>query len=424
MRLGNGVIQNRLLPMKKTILAVAVLLVLIVGGFAGFQFALNGSIRTGLPLTSSSTSSPTSSGGSTMTTTSAITTSAITTSAITTSAITTSAITTSSASITTSSASITTSSASITTSSASITTSATSSTSAYGSQTSSDQLIAAGLIKHVIIIVMENEGYGSVIGSSSAPYENQLASQYALAGNYFAVSHPSLPNYLALVAGDTFGVTSDCHPAQCPLPNTTITTLLDAKGLSWREYAESMTANCSQSDSQDGLYVARHVPFVYFGSITGNSGSGETSDYCNSHIVPFTQFSKDLASSSLPSYSFITPNICDDAHSCPLSTGDKWLSSVVPGIISSSSFSSTALFIVYDEGSNDAGFGSNSGGQVVCILVSPFARPGYVSEVQYSHYSLLATVEAIFGTGNLGRNDATASAMSDMFSSSSPSTGN
>ena len=79
-------------------------------------------------------------------------------------------------------------------------------------------------------------------------------------------------------------------------------------------------------------------------------------------------------------------------------------------------FSSTALFIVYDEGSNNAGFGTNAGGQVVCMLVSPFARPGYVSQVQYSHYSLLATVEAIFNTGNLGRNDATASAMSDMFS--------
>jgi phosphatidylinositol-3-phosphatase len=404
----NGVIHNRLLAMKKTILAVAVLLVLIVGGFAGFQFGLNGFVHNGSSPALSITSSPTSSEGSTMITTSAITTSAITTSAITTSAITTSA---------------STNPASITTSSASITTSVTSSTSAHTSQTSSDQLIAAGQIKHVIVIVMENEGYGSVIGSSSAPYENQLASQYALAGNYFAVSHPSLPNYLALVAGDTFGVTSDCHPAQCPLPDTTIATLLDANGLSWKEYAESMMSNCSQSDSQNGLYVARHVPFVYFGSITGNSGSGETSDYCNSHVVPFTQFSEDLASSSLPSYSFITPNICDDAHSCPLSAGDKWLSAVVPGIISSSSFSSTALFIVYDEGSNDAGFGSNSGGQVVCILVSPFARPGYVSEVQYSHYSLLATVEAILGTGSLGRNDATASVMSDMFSSSSSSTG-
>jgi len=284
-------------------------------------------------------------------------------------------------------------------------------------QSTSTLQIAGGAIRHVIIIVMENEGYGSVIGSPSAPYQNQLASQYALAANYFAVSHPSLPNYLALVAGDTLGVTSDCLPAQCALPNTTITSLLDGKGLTWKEYAESMPASCSQNDSQDGLYVAKHDPFVYIDGITGNSGSGATSAYCGSHVVPFTQFSKDLTSSNLPSYSFITPNLCDDAHSCALSTGDQWLSTIVPGIINSSSFATTALFIVYDEGSNNAGFGPNSGGQVVCMLVSPFARTGYVSQVPYSHYSLLATVEAIFNTGNLGRNDATAAVMSDLFSS-------
>jgi phosphatidylinositol-3-phosphatase len=352
--------------MKKTTLTFVVLLVLVIGGFAALQAGSNGFVHSESSSTSTastSTASTTDGGGSTTSTTSTGI-----------------------------------------------------STSSGGSTSSSDQQIAAGQIKHVIIIVMENEGYGSVIGSPSAPYENQLASRYALAGNYFAASHPSLPNYLALVAGDTLGVASDCPPAQCPLSDTTITTLLDARGLSWKEYAESMASNCSQSDSQDGLYATRHVPFVYFQSITGNSGSGATSAYCDAHVVPFTQFSKDLASSDLPSYSFITPNLCDDAHSCSLSTGDQWLSTVVPGIIGSSSFSSTALFIVYDEGSNNAGFGPNSGGQVACILVSPFARPGYVSQVQYSHYSLLATVETIFGTGSLGRNDATANVMSDMFS--------
>jgi hypothetical protein len=370
MRRAEKIIQNWYFPMEKAILTFTVLLVLIIGGFAGLQAGLDGFGYNGSSPTATSATGSTNSGGSTTSTTSA-----------------------------------------------------TVSTSVDGSPSSTEQLLGAGQIKHVIIIVMENEEYGAVIGNPSAPYENQLASQYALAGNYFAVSHPSLPNYFALVAGDTFGVTSDCAPAQCALSDKTITTLLDAGGLSWKEYAESMTSNCSQSNSQDGLYVTKHVPFVYFESITGNSGSGETSDYCNSHVVPFTQFSKDLGSSNLPSYSFITPNICDDAHSCSLSTGDKWLSTVVPGIIGSSSFSSTALFIVYDEGSTNAGFGPNSGGQVVCILVSPFAKPGYVSQVEYSHYSVLATVEAIFGTGSLGRNDATASIMSDMFSFSA-STGN
>jgi hypothetical protein len=283
------------------------------------------------------------------------------------------------------------------------------------SSTSSPSTSASQKISHVIVILMENEEYGSVIGSASAPYQNSLASRYSLAGDYFGVAHPSLPNYLALVAGGTFGVTSDCLPAQCSLPSnvTTIATLLDSHHMTWKEYAESMPANCSQVNSSDGLYFTKHNPFVYFGAITGNNGTGSVSNYCDSHVVSMGQFYPDLQAGDLPNYSFITPNICDDAHSCPLSSGDQWLSTVVPKIIDSGSFATTALFIIYDEGNtNDTAGG---GGQVLCILVSPFAKAGYVSQVQYSHYSLLATVEAIFNLGSLGRNDATASAMTDLF---------
>ncbi|TLY18135.1 MAG: hypothetical protein E6K86_00050 [Thaumarchaeota archaeon] len=281
-----------------------------------------------------------------------------------------------------------------------------------GPSTSATHSIAGSRIRHVMIIVMENEGYDQVVGSSSAPYENLLITRYALAANYNAVSHPSLPNYIALVAGDTLRVTNDCRPSQCSFPNATITGLFDSHGLSWREYAESMPVNCSQTTSQDGLYVPKHNPFVYFNSVTNNDGSGVTSQYCNSHVVPFTQFWNDLQSSNLPNFALITPNICDDGHSCSLSTGDSWLSTVIPRIINSSSFSSTALFVVYDEGS---GSGNNSPSHVVCILVSPFAKPRYSSDTQYSHYSLLATVETIFSIGNMGRNDSTAGPMSDLF---------
>lgn len=278
---------------------------------------------------------------------------------------------------------------------------------------------AIGPIKHIIILMMENEEYGDVIGSSDAPYETMLASQYAIAGDYFAVTHPSLPNYLALVAGDTFGFSTDCLPVTCTLPYqvTTVANLLNAKHLSWREYAESMPTNCSQTTSVDGLYDPEHDPFVYFSDVTGNYGTGSTSPYCDSHVVPLDQFWTDSIKDNLPAYSMITPNICDDAHSCQLPAGDTWLSTYVPLIINSPSFSSTALFIVYDEGTTGLGPG---GGQVVCLLVSPFAKHGYVSTVEYTHYSLLATVEAIFGLGNLGRNDATASPMSDLFASGFP----
>jgi hypothetical protein len=286
------------------------------------------------------------------------------------------------------------------------------------SQTTTFTTTAAGPIKHVIVIMMENKEYENVVGSSDAPYQNMLASQYALAGNYFAVSHPSLPNYLALIGGDTFGVTTDCLPSECTLSfsTQTIAKLLDAHHLSWSEYAESMPGNCSQTTSPDGLYVSKHNPFVYFSSVTGNYGVGSASSYCNSHVVSLDQFWTDSISGNLPAYSMVTPNVCDDAHDCVLSAGDTWLSTHVPLMINSPSFSSTALFIVYDEGTSGLGFGPNMGGHVVCLLVSPFAKPGYVSKVQYSHYSLLATIEAIFKLGTLGRSDASANVMSDLFS--------
>jgi acid phosphatase len=128
---------------------------------------------------------------------------------------------------------------------------------------------------------MENEGYGSVIGNTSASYQNSLAAKYALAANYFGVAHPSLPNYLALIGGSTFGVTSDCSPAQCSLPKstTTITTLFDSHGLSWKEYAESMPANCSQVNSPDGLYVTKQKALEYFGGVTGDVVAGITALY-------------------------------------------------------------------------------------------------------------------------------------------------
>ena len=117
-----------------------------------------------------------------------------------------------------------------------------------------------------------------------------------------------------------------------------------------------------------------------------------------------SQFYTDLQAGDLPNYSFVTPNICDDAHSCPLSAGDSGSRRSSPRSSARAPSPQPALFIVYDEGStNDTAGG---GGKVPCILVSPFAKPGYVSNVEYSHYSLLATVEAIFNLGSLGRNDA------------------
>jgi hypothetical protein len=285
-----------------------------------------------------------------------------------------------------------------------------------------NQLAIPGSVHHVITIVMENEEYSQVIGNPSAPYQNALAANYTLLTSYYAVSHPSLPNYLAMVSGTTY-VSSDCLPNQCSTNSSSIVNLLQTSGLTWKEYAESMPTNCSQAVSPDGLYQPKHDPFVYFSSITGNNGSGQTSSYCDSHVVSFAQFWTDLNSSSFPNYAFVTPNDCDDGHSCSISTADAWLSTVVTRIEGSRDFSSTVLFVVYDEGSTNAGFGNAHGGQVPCIVVSPFATPGYKSTVPYSHYSLLSTTESLLGLGSLGRNDSAAQVMYDVLAACTSQSG-
>ena len=276
--------------------------------------------------------------------------------------------------------------------------------------------VGGGEIKHVIIIMEENKPYSSIVNSSEAPYQSHLIQQYALAGNYFSPEHPSLPNYIDITAGSDMGITTDCSPsASCQITGsmTNIADLLNSSNLSWKEYAESMPSPCYKSNGAN--YLVRHNPFVYYTDITENS------TYCDQHVVPMNittgaGFIYDLRSGNLPSFSFITPNLCNDGHySCSntltqVQQIDQWLSILVPKIVNSSEFASTALFIVYDEGST-----ATQSSQVACILVSPFARTGYVSKNYYTHFSLLATVENIFGLGNLGKNDAISSTMSDLF---------
>lgn len=276
------------------------------------------------------------------------------------------------------------------------------------------QSTGVGGIQHVIIIMMENEEYSSVIGSKNAPYENQLAKNYALATDFHAVKHPSLPNYIALTAGSTLWFTSDCSPLQCRTSSTSIFNLLDSKGATWKSYAESMPKPCDIVASF-GKFYAKHVPALYYTYVTKDAS------YCDSHVVPLgsvsTQsgrFYTDMKSGDFPNYAFVTPNICDDAHSCPLSVGDKWLSEFIPQIQKSPIYSSTVIFLLYDEGAvSDV---SGGGGHIVCLVVGPSGIVARThSNTPYNDYSVQATIESIYGLGNLGRHDEGASLMSTLF---------
>jgi hypothetical protein len=247
---------------------------------------------------------------------------------------------------------------------------------------------------HVFVIVMENNEYGNIIGSAAAPYINSLARSYGLATNYYGASHPSLPNYLALTAGSTFGITSDC--TTCYVNATNIADQVEASGRSWKAYMEDMPSPCYAGASYAN-YAMKHDPFMYYNDIRNNAAR------CAAHVVPFTQFSGDIASGNVPNFVWITPNLCNDMHDCSVATGDGWLSRVVPMITGSAAYrNGGVLFITWDEGSSSAGCcGDSWGGHVATLVISPRSINGERSAVPENHYGLLRTIEDAFRLSHL-----------------------
>ena len=255
---------------------------------------------------------------------------------------------------------------------------------------------------HVFTIVMENHSYNEIIGNSAAPYINSLASQYGVATNYFAVTHPSLPNYLALTGGSTFGITTDCTTCFVNAPNIAVDRV-EASGRTWKGYMESMPSPCFVGDASP--YMQKHDPFIYYDNVRLNTTE------CNK-VVPYTNLAGDLASSSTtPSYVWVTPNMCNDMHDCSIGTGDTWLKNNVPTILNSPAFTNqtSLLVITFDEDD------SSLGNQIATLVIAKSVPAGFRSAVRYDHYSLLKTVEASWGLASLTTNDAGAQPMADFF---------
>jgi phospholipase C len=264
---------------------------------------------------------------------------------------------------------------------------------------------------HVVWIWLENRSYDTVIGAPGtaarrqAPYLNSLADACGLATNYHNVSHPSQPNYFAAVAGTTGGVTTNCEPTTCSLGNTpTLFSQLSDAGQQWRSYEQSMVGSCRARNR--GSYVDRHNPEVYF-----------TSDHqqCLRWDVPLGgaqhgALADALASDSLPAFSFIAPDVCNDMHSCPTSHGDAWLAAWVPRIVASPGYQSgdTALFVTFDEGEGGHTYRcaqnvTDIGCHVSTVVVSPWTPAGTRSDLLFNHYSLLRTAEQLLGLPYLGQ---------------------
>jgi phosphatidylinositol-3-phosphatase len=257
---------------------------------------------------------------------------------------------------------------------------------------------------HIYVIVLENEEYSSLVGSAAAPFLNGLIATSGLATNYFGVAHPSQPNYLALFSGSTQGVTDDGNH---DLAGTNLADQLEAAGKTWNVFAQDYPGGCFTGATKGGKgegvgaagsYARKHDPAISFTDISSNPAR------C-ARITNFAAFDPTAAD-----FELIVPNQCNDMHSCPIATGDSFLSTFVPRITSSPAFANSVLFITTDEGSSD----TSGGGQVLTLVVSPLAKAGFASKVHYDHYSLLRTIEDAWGLPCLGQ-ACSASDMADFF---------
>ncbi len=316
-------------------------------------------------------------------------------------------------------------------------------------------------VRHVFIIVLENQGFQTTFGSdSAAPYlADTLVKSGALLRQYFGIGHYSLGNYIAMISGiapdsgtqrDCWhysdfvqtGVAPDGQPIGqgCVYPAhvATIANQLSARRRTWKAYMEDMGANPARESATCGhprigaidstelatpsdQYAAKHNPFMYFHAIIDSST-------CHANVVPLTRLAHDLESSGrTPNFVFISPSLCHDGHDRPcvngepggLQSADRFLAEWVPRILSSPAYKAGGLLVItFDEAQgNDAtaccdeqpgpntplpGLVGPGGGRIGAVLLSPFIAPGTVSDVPYNHYSLLRSIEDIFGLPYLG----------------------
>jgi hypothetical protein len=240
---------------------------------------------------------------------------------------------------------------------------------------------------HVVWVVMENKAYSSIIGSASAPYENQLASQCGSGVNFFAETHPSLPNYIAMTSGSPQGIADDNPPASHPLD---VPSIFSQLGTSWRSPQESMPSNCLLTNS--GLYAVKHNPAAYYTNIRTDCGTLD---------VPLTD-PPDVSAR----FTFVTPNLCNDTHDCSVATGDAWLQTFLGKVFASAEYQAgkTAVFLTWDEDD------SSHSNHIATIVAAPSVAPGTAPTATFNHYSMLRTTEEMLGLGFVG-SAATASSM-------------
>src|SRR5204863_7208764 len=229
-----------------------------------------------------------------------------------------------------------------------------------------------------------------------------LAAANGMATQYYGVTHPSIGNYFSLATGQI--LTNDDNSSTIQTVDNVVRELLKA-GKTWKSYAEDLPS-VGYTGGDVGNYARKHNVFALLSDVVNSSTQ-------RNNLVPFSQFATDLAGGNLPDYSFVVPNLCDDAHDCSLSTADQWLQTNIDPLVKSATFQRDGLLvIVFDEAGSD---NTDGGGRVPCVIVSPKAKRGYQGVGVYQHQSLLRLTGEALGLRTLPNAAATAPAMGEFF---------
>ena len=266
---------------------------------------------------------------------------------------------------------------------------------------------------HVFLVVLENHGFSQVIGNAAMPYLNSLATQHALATNYFANTHPSIGNYFMLTTGN---IETNDDAFAGTVSSDSIPRAFAAAGKTWKAYLESLpSAGYTGGDVYP--YFKHHDPFVYLTDVLNSSSE-------TANVVPFTQLASDLNAGAVPQYAFIAPNAEDDAHDCPggaasctddqkLAAADIWLKNNIDPLINSPALSNSVFIIVFDEAvDTDA---TNGGGKVAMVMVGTHVKAAFKSTTFYQHQSTLRLVLDLLRVNDHPGNSAVAPTMGEFF---------
>lgn len=264
----------------------------------------------------------------------------------------------------------------------------------------------AATTSRIAVVVMENKEAGTALDPAQAPYLAGLARRYALATRSYGVTHPSLPNYIALTSGSTQGITSNC--TSCHTGARSIVDQLEARGISWKGYMQDMPRPCFRGPGS-GDYAKKHNPFMYYDRVVRSPAR------C-AKVVPYTRLGSDLRRGRLPAFSFITPDLCANTHDCSVRTGDRFLSRLVPRLLRGVGPRGFVV-VTYDEGASSEGCCTGSrGGRIATVVAGPPVRRGFRLTTPVDHYGVLRTIQDALGLPPLGRaRDARSGTLRAMF---------